>query len=77
MYPREEELGIEFEDLEELDEDILTDSVFNADLCGFEPGGIGFKKSGDRAAGLFGEGRFFGLEVAEAGDEEFEGGFEL
>jgi len=43
MYPREEELGVEFENLEELDEDILADGVFDADLCGFETGGVGFE----------------------------------
>lgn len=36
MYPREEELGVEFEDLEEFDEDVLADGVFDTDLCGFE-----------------------------------------
>ena len=53
MYPREEELGVEFEDLEQLDKDILADGIFDADLCRFEAGGVRFEESGDRAAGLF------------------------
>ena len=77
MYPSKEELRVEFENLEELDKNILADCVFNADLCRLETGGVGFEEGGDCAAGLFREGRFLGLEVAKTGDEEFEGGFEF